>query len=45
MSSTWTCGACSVPNVDRASCEAGGTSSPIDAHLGNALGLPRLGIA
>ncbi|MGP4092746.1 hypothetical protein [Streptomyces sp. KR55] len=28
MSSAWTCDGCGVPNIDRASCEACGTSSP-----------------
>ncbi|MGW2651975.1 hypothetical protein ACWC2T_45765 [Streptomyces sp. NPDC001393] len=28
MGGTWTCGGCGIANVDRASCEACGTSSP-----------------
>jgi hypothetical protein len=28
MSSAWTCDGCGVPNIDHASCEACGTSSP-----------------
>ncbi|MER5227816.1 hypothetical protein [Streptomyces flaveus] len=28
MNSAWTCDGCGIPNVDRGSCEACGTSSP-----------------